>query len=76
MKVKGCEVYVLVDADGDYTVGKTEQEARENYGAMLQPMTSMSLFRVVKATLTVSLPCVEEVEAIVPPPKIPKLEIN
>ena len=57
------EVYVVVDGDGDYEVGITDDEASERYGETV----SSSLPRhMIKMTITVPLPRTIEVTAAIP----------
>jgi hypothetical protein len=65
------EIFVLVDADGDSVIGVTEQDARDNYEADIQPLAECNGFRIVKVTVQVPLPCVQELPAI-EVPEIPE----
>jgi hypothetical protein len=58
-----CEVFVIVDEDGDYSVGADQDSASEhyvdNYGGDVR--------RVVRIVLEVPLPTIIELTGTVPP---------
>lgn len=60
--MKEVEVWVIVDADGEYGVGFDEDTAADDYSNN----GSSSIRRVVRVTLNVPLPTVTEVEATLP----------
>lgn len=68
METCEVEVWLVVDAPGDYGVGRTEEQALENYE---DNIGGNSPRRVVKLTLTVPLPRVQEVRAALPAPPEP-----
>jgi hypothetical protein len=55
-----AEVCVLVDACGDYAVGKDEADAREAYENTIQALTDCDGFRLVKLCVAVPLGAVVE----------------
>ena len=61
------EVFVLVDAAGDYAVGNSPEAAREKYGEDVGPLEDTDGFRLVKVLLNVPLPEVVELAGDVPP---------
>jgi len=60
------EVCVLVDASGDYAVGKDREEAVERYEETIQPTGDAGGLRFIDVTLTVPLPEAITVEVDVP----------
>jgi hypothetical protein len=61
------EVWVLVDANGDYAVGRDAADAREDYDNDIgNDVDEMGGFRLVKVLLTVPLPVVVELSGTVP----------
>jgi hypothetical protein len=61
-----CELFVLVDAAGDYAVGKDEAAAREAYENEIQALSDADGFRLVKVTVNVPLPEVVELTGDAP----------
>ncbi len=57
------EIYAVVDRDGDYEVGKDEDEALERYGDNIGAYASR---HTIKMSLTVPLPKPIEVSATLP----------
>lgn len=68
MAQQTCEVelWVCVDSNGDYSVAKTDSDARENYESEVQNLADTEGHRMVKVTLTVPLPEVVELTGTVP----------
>lgn len=60
--MKEIEVWVIVDADGEYGVGVDEETAGESYS----DNGSSNARRVIRVVLNVPLPTVTEVEATLP----------
>ncbi len=65
------EMWMLVDAAGDYAVGKDEDEAKERYVETIQPVEDSGGFRMVKVFVRVTLPAVIELEAEAEPEEEP-----
>jgi len=61
-----CELFVLVDAAGDYAVGKDEASAREAYENDIGALSDADGFRLVKVTVNVPLPEVVELTGDAP----------
>lgn len=60
--MKEIEVWVIVDADGEYGVGVDEETAGDSYS----DNGSSNARRVIRVVLNVPLPTVTEVEATLP----------
>lgn len=60
--MESFDVFVLIDAAGDYVVGKDEAAAREAYEAEIQNLSDCDGFRLVKVTVKAALPAVVELE--------------
>ncbi len=50
------EVWVLVDSNGDYAAGSSQEQAKEHYEHDVQPVADTDGFRLVKVTVSVPLP--------------------
>lgn len=61
-----AEVFILVDANGDYAIGLDEPSARDTYEETIQALTDCDGFRLVKVTVAVPLPAVVELTGAVP----------
>ena len=61
-----CEVWVLVDAQGDYATGTDEDGAKERYVETIGSLEESNGFRLYKLALHVPLPAVLELEGEVP----------
>jgi hypothetical protein len=61
------EVWVLVDASGDYAVAKDAAAAVEAYEGEVQALTESGGHRLVKLTVKVPLPATVELVGEVPP---------
>ena len=57
------EVFVVVDANGDYATGTTADAAKEAYENDIGPLADADGFRVVRVNLSVPLPVVIEAAA-------------
>jgi hypothetical protein len=57
------EIYIVVDDEGDYEVGRDEDEATERYG---DSFSTYMPRRLIKMTVTVPLPRTIEVAAALP----------
>lgn len=64
MAIHEIEVWVLVDANGDYGVGRDEDGAKDNYDSEID--NSLIGSRMVKMTLKVEMPDAVELEAAIP----------
>jgi prefoldin subunit 5 len=60
------ELCVLVDADGEYAVGKDADEARASYEENIQALNECSGFRLVHVTVKAALPEALQLEATAP----------
>ncbi len=58
MDLLKCELWICVDAGGDYAVGKDEDEAKTAYEDTVQPLADCSGFRLLKITVNVPTPTV------------------
>jgi hypothetical protein len=67
------EVWVMVDQDGDYDVGTSEELARENYDGNIGGDAAR---RLVKLLLTVPLPEPLVVTGVIPAPVEPQCELQ
>ncbi len=70
MAVHECEVWVVVDAAGDYAVGISAEAAREKYEEDIGALNEADGFRLVKVALHVPV-SVQEVCLDVP--ELPKV---
>ena len=62
-----CELVLLVDANGDYAVGKDFDAAKDNYESDVQELSACEGgFRVVRMTVGVPLPEVVELAGDAP----------
>lgn len=66
MKTVEIEVWVCIDADGDYRASHDVDEARAAYEADVQPLLNSAGFRMVKITLQVPTVPVTEMKGEVP----------
>jgi|HubBroStandDraft_6_1064221.scaffolds.fasta_scaffold251313_3 hypothetical protein len=66
MKTTECEVWILVDADGNHSVGTDAERARGDYTDQIGALEETEGFRMVKVTLTVPMPVVPELTGSVP----------
>ena len=57
------EVWVLVDANGDYAASDDADHVRERYGENIGELAEADGFRLVKVTVAVPLPKVIEAAA-------------
>lgn len=62
-----AEVFVLVDANGDYAVGNSREHAIEKYEEDIQAVADCEGFRLVKLDVSVPLPEAVTVDVNVPP---------
>jgi hypothetical protein len=63
-----CEVWICIDAEGEYTVGKTADDSIENYGNDVGDLADVTQgHRLVKVTVYIPLPTVAIVQATAPP---------
>lgn len=60
MAKKTCEIWLVIDADGDYAVGADRDEAVENFENQIG---SAAGARIVKINAKITPPAVEETEA-------------
>jgi FAD/FMN-containing dehydrogenase len=67
-----CETWILINSDGDYVVGLTADEARENYTAAIGALEGCDGFRLVCVTVNVPLPEVSTVAVSVTAIAAPK----
>ncbi len=61
-----AEVWILVDAAGDYAVGTSQETAITSYEENIQPLGDSGGYRLVNLTVNVPLPVAVEVEVDVP----------
>lgn len=59
-------VYVVVDADGNYSAGTDADDARSQYESNHQDLNACGGFRLIELSVTVPLPKPIEVEVDVP----------
>jgi hypothetical protein len=64
--VTTCEVWMIVDAAGDYAVGTDADAAKERYAEDVGELAEAEGFRLVKVSLTVPLPKVLEMAGTAP----------
>jgi hypothetical protein len=51
-----CEVFLVIDQNGDYAVGNTPETAREKFEEDIGPLADCESFRCVKLIVAVPLP--------------------
>ncbi len=68
MATHECEVWVCVDATGDYAVGVSAEAAREKYTEDIGDLGDCEGFRLVKVTVKVPMPLDE---LVVDAPELP-----
>lgn len=66
--MKTLEVVVLVDANGDYAVGTSAEDAANKYGDEIGAVNGELGLRLVELTVTVPLPETIVAEVTVPDP--------
>ena len=64
-KTKTIEMYAVVDSDGDYEIGISEEDAIENYEGNVSSLKDVDGFRMIKIIVTVHLPEVVTVHGTV-----------
>jgi hypothetical protein len=68
-----CEVWVLIDENGDYSVGKDQEQAQEDYDGNINAPGAK---RMVKLTIKIPLPVPVEVTVNVPEEKTGKVSVK
>lgn len=73
MNAETCqvEVWVVVDAEGQYAVGVDAETARRAYANEIGALEETEGFRLVKVGLTVPMPAVAELSGVVPVDAVP-----
>lgn len=66
VKYTECEVWILIDEDGDYGIGKTSEDAATHYGEDVTELDGSLGTRRVCITLRVPLPTAFEITADIP----------
>jgi hypothetical protein len=61
-----CELFLIVDADGNYSVGTSLDAARESHEEHMCELNGVEGFRLVKLAVKVPLPEVVELTGDVP----------
>ena len=70
-----CEVWICVDAAGDYAVGKEESEACDAYEQTIGELVNCGGYRLVKLIVNVPLPDVVELQGAAPAQGAAKLTV-
>ena len=65
MAIHSVEVFIVVDADGNYSVGTSEESAADDYANNVSENAAMGR-RAVKVTINVPVPESLEIEVDVP----------
>jgi hypothetical protein len=55
-----CELWVCLDANGDYAAGSTDEAARNQYESDVGELAACDGFRLFKLVLTLPTPAVAE----------------
>ena len=66
MKTTTCEVWILVDAAGDYVASHDADQLGELYESGVQSLADCGGFRRVKVTVVVPLPVTVELTGMAP----------
>ncbi len=66
MNTVECEVWILVDADGNYTAGTDAEEVTQKHEEDMAQLNGTYGFRMVRVKLQVPLPRPIEVSCVIP----------
>lgn len=64
MNTTELELHVVVDAQGDWACGDTDEAARENYAEAIGGLDASNGFRMVKVRMSVPLPETAEIVVV------------